>query len=274
MALTEPYIFQLVCNVYNLDYRNPIFTLLAYAVPLGIAALWIYAFFSDIRSKRYTRLTGRKYESDHIRYKRSYTQLVDYFQDADSYQIDPDTLPQTSWKDAEGIILGRTKNGHLIHINSSKDGQITWGLGNPGVGKTTGPIITSAMRWGARTPLSEASQNTDGSVFCIDLKNDIWKATHKYRSIKRFNLMDPEHSCHFNPLNGIEELSIDDRCNFIENMAKMRKIFQAVIRSAAGPFRNLLIIKQVFFSAMIHIMSIFRHRCLRMDMMYTYNLIR
>lgn len=219
LALTEPYIFQLVCNMYHLDYRNPLFTLLAYAVPLGIAALWIYAFFSNIRSKRYTRLTGRKYESDHIRYKRSYTQLVDYFKDADSYQIDPDTLPQTNWKDAEGIILVRTKNGHLIHINSSKDGQITWVLGNPGVGKTAGPIITSAMRWGARTPLSEASQKTNGSVFCIDLKNDIWKATHKYRSIKRFNLMDPEHSCHFNPLNGIEELSIDDRCNFIENMA-------------------------------------------------------
>ena len=55
LALTEPYIFQLVCNMYHLDYRNPLFTLLAYAVPLGIAALWIYAFFSNIRSKRNTR---------------------------------------------------------------------------------------------------------------------------------------------------------------------------------------------------------------------------
>jgi len=125
---------------------------------------------------------------------------------------------EISWKDAEGMILGRAKNGRLFNIPSDRDGKNYFIFGLPSSGKTAGPIICSCLRWGMHHPLNSGNKHTDGSIFCIDLKNDIWKATHKYRNIKRFNLMDPEHSCHFNPLSGIENLSIDERCNFIENI--------------------------------------------------------
>lgn len=67
-------------------------------------------------------------------------------------------------------------------------------------------------------PLTKGHEKTNGSVFCIDIKNDIYNATHEYRNIKRFNLMDEENSCCFNPFDGVEKMSIDDKCNFIENI--------------------------------------------------------
>ena len=90
--------------------------------------------------------------------------------------MDEEALPNISWKNAEGMILGRAKNGHLFNIESGKDGKNYFIFGLPSSGKTAGPIICSCLRWGMHHPLSKDNKKTDGSIFCIDLKNDIWKA--------------------------------------------------------------------------------------------------
>ena len=188
-------------------------------MPIALTVLWLLIVVGLTRNARYEYLTaGRSYPKDSRRYKRTYRELVEYFSDADPYKMDEQLLPDVSWKEAEGMILGRAKNGRLFHVPSGRDGKNYFIFGLPSSGKTAGPIICSCLRWGMHRPLNKNNKNTDGSVFCIDLKNDIWKATNRYRNIKRFNLMDPKNSCHFNPFAGIKSLNTDERCNFIENL--------------------------------------------------------
>lgn len=218
LVIAKPYALELFCQATQVTERSPFYKIYGIIVPIALVALWVFVFFYNTRNAKYKYLTGRNFMHDSGKYKRTYYELVEYFSDADPYQMDPEALPNINWKNAEGMILGKAKNGRLININSGKDGKNYFIFGLPSSGKTAGPIICSCLRWGMHHPLSKENKNTDGSIFCIDLKNDIWKATHKYRNIKRFNLMDPKHSCHFNPLAGIEKLSIDERCNFIENI--------------------------------------------------------
>lgn len=211
-------IIEMEANIHlqKLDYRTD---LIAKALIIGYAVyFWFKQIHETYRSQKYRYITGRSYGKDHSQYKRTYNELIEYFRNADPYKLPEDTLPKANWKESEGIILGKTKDGRLLNIQSGKDGKNYFIFGLPSSGKTAGPIICSCLRWGMNHPLSENNKTTDGSIFCIDLKNDIWKATHKYRNIKRFNLMDAEHSCHYNPFAGIERLSIDERCNYIENI--------------------------------------------------------
>ena len=218
LYFVNPYALQLFCKLTNVTERSMFYKIYIYLVPIALAALWIYVFFTVTRDKSYRYQTNRSYGYDHSHYQRSYYDLIDYFKDADPYQMNTDKLTTKSWKNCEGMILGKTKNGKLLNIESGADGRNYFIFGLPSTGKTAGPIICSCLRFGMDHPLAANNKKTFGSVFCIDLKNDIWKATHKYRRIKRFNLMEPEHSTHFNPFAGIEKLSIDERCNFIENI--------------------------------------------------------
>lgn len=218
LYFANPYILKLISDAVKITERNALYDLLKLGVPIGLIVLWVYVFFICTRDKRYFYLTGRNYGKDAGKYKRTYAELVEYYKDADPYKYDTDSLPSTSWKNAEGMILGRTKNGKLFNVKSGKDGKNYFIFGLPSSGKTAGPILCSCLRFGMNHPLSKDNKKTFGSVFCIDLKGDIWKVTHKYRRIKSFNLMDPKHSCHYNPFAGIEKLSIDERCNFIENI--------------------------------------------------------
>lgn len=217
LYLCCPFLIKLLCLITQTDNHGFFYNLFKVTVPILLLAVWIFSYASYLRSKRYRSITHRNLRKD-MRYKRSYAELVEYFRDADPYQINPESLPKNHWSSSEGIILGKTKDNRLFHVPSGKDGKNYFLFGMPGSGKTAGPIICSCLRYGMNHELSEKNTSTFGSVFCIDLKNDIWKATHKYRSIRRFNLMDPENSCHFNPFSGIEKMSIDERCNFIENI--------------------------------------------------------
>lgn len=216
LVVINPVIIGLFCTATHVTTDSIFYTCYKIAIPILLTCTWGYLFFSHLRERRYHYLTGRNYYKDQ-QYHRSYSELIEYFKDADPYRIDANTLPSVSWKNAEGMILG-TKKGHLFHIQSGKDGQNILLLGRPGSGKTAACIIPSCLRVGMHHPLSKTEHHTDASVFCIDLKNDIWKATHEYRNIKRFNLMNTDDSCHYNPFHGIEHLSIDERCNFIENI--------------------------------------------------------
>ena len=52
------------------------------------------------------KTSGRSYGKDYRRYKRGYSELIDYYTDADPYQMDADRLPEISWKETEGVMLG------------------------------------------------------------------------------------------------------------------------------------------------------------------------
>lgn len=187
-------------------------------LPFLFVGFFCYLFCHNCRQKTYLFRTGRSLAYDMTNYRRTYHQLIDYFEDAEQYQMNSDFLPKKSWKELEGLMFGAT-----FHLPSNKDGSNIFIYGIPGCGKTAGPIICSALRWGMTEPYGKNSTTSKkdschGSVFCIDIKNDIWNATHDYRLIKCFNLMDPSKSCHFNPLAGVETLSIDDRCIFVESL--------------------------------------------------------
>lgn len=192
-------------------------------IPFFLFAFWCYLSFHHIRKKTYFFKTKRNLGYDLSHYKRSYHQLVDYFKDADPYQMNTEALPKKSWKEVEGLIFGKTDDERIFHLPSSKDGSNTFIFGLPGIGKTAGPIICSALKFGIHSAIDPKNQEeqipeSNGSVFCIDIKGDIYAATHKYRNIKCFDLIHPEKSCHFNPLAGIEHLNMDERCLFIENL--------------------------------------------------------
>ena len=61
--------------------------------------------------------------------------------------------------------------------------------------------------------------NFGGSILAIDIKGDILRATQRRRKIKVFSPDNPATSCHYNPLLGIETLSLTERRQFIENMS-------------------------------------------------------
>jgi type IV secretory pathway TraG/TraD family ATPase VirD4 len=217
VAIATYFIFNI--ESYMNDYINDKQRIIIRLIIIGsFGKVYIKHAYNTFLSQSYHFLTGRSYGYDHSKYKRTYNELVDYFQKSDPYKFDTQGLPNKSWKDCEGVILGKTKDGKTFNIPSGKDGNNYFYFGRPASGKTAGPIICSCLRWGMNHPLDKNNKETTGSVFCIDLKNDIWKATHDYRKIKRFNLMDTQNSCHYNPFFGIENLDIDSRCNFIENI--------------------------------------------------------
>lgn len=173
---------------------------------LGSIAITIYTYISYLINKKYKTLTGRNYNVDHHLYKRSFKQLVTFFQDSDPYKINEAALPNEDWKTAEGIILGKS-GSHLIKRESSGVGNLAL-FSLPGGGKTTSQIIPSALRF-------------DGSVLAIDIKGDILHYTKSNRPIKIFAPENPAISCHYNPLDGIDKLSISDRKVFIEQLASV-----------------------------------------------------
>ena len=178
---------------------EPLVTEITYIV---FAGLWISVIVISIRQSTYRFHTGRDYERDVGQYRRSYTELKDFFSDADPYRIDPETLPSENWQDAEGIILGHV-GARLIKRPSSGVGNLAvYGL--PGSGKTMSQLVPTAIRF-------------QGSCLCIDIKGDIISKTKSLRNIRVF---DPtkRNSLHFNPLYGIDKESIEDRILHIEQI--------------------------------------------------------
>ncbi len=154
----------------------------------------------------YRKSTKRSLYKDRLEYKRSFTALKQFYETADPYHLNEGELPAERWRDAEGVILGKV-GGRLIKRPS-------FGVGNlavfslPGGGKTTSQIIPSAMRF-------------NGSVLAVDIKGDIlnFAQNHSERMIQVFDPENPETSAHYNPFEGIEELSELERKTMIEQIA-------------------------------------------------------
>lgn len=180
---------------------------------ITIFSIYFYYSFLIFRKKKYYRLTGRNLDYDKSKFKRPYGRLLEYFryENCNPHLLNTDMFPKIHWKKANGIVLGKTKDGRLITIPGDKLESNIDVNGPPGSGKTSGLAIINAMQF-------------DGSVLAIDIKGDIFNYVSKNsdRTIIRFapDLPDAlEVSAHFDPLNGINEMSPTDKKLYIENMA-------------------------------------------------------
>ena len=210
LYLARPLIFWGLCAYTHVNSADSLlYNLNRLASTFLPAILWAAVAYSTIRQKHYKRLTGRSYLSDHAKYKRSYSALVDYFQDADPHKLDTSTFPEISWHDAKGIVFGKSEN-KLITIPSNSECNIAV-FGPPGSGKTSGIAIINAMTF-------------DGSVLAIDIKGDIYNYVrqHSDRKIIRFCPDDADamtQSYHFNPFAGLIKMDTTDRKLYLTNLA-------------------------------------------------------
>ena len=155
------------------------------------------------KNEIYKRYTGRKsLIADQRRYGRSQLDLMDHFA-PDSRKLDISSMPLRPWTMCDGLIFGQL-GGRTICRPSSADGNCLL-FAAPGVGKTMGQVIPSALRF-------------SGSVFAIDLKGDISAYTNGRRKIKFFDPDDPT-SCHFDPLLTVRSAAPNMRGLEIEKIA-------------------------------------------------------
>ena len=175
----------------------------------SLAGIWIATAIFTLTSVYYSDKTGgRSLFHDRRDYHRTMAELLRTFRDADPYRMKEDDLAYISWKNASGVILGKSDH-RLIYRRTWEHGgdganYIVFAL--PGAGKTTSQIIPSALRFG-------------GSVLAIDIKGDLLNACHDKRKIKVFAPDDPKVSVHYNPLAGIEKLRPSELKTFVEQMA-------------------------------------------------------
>lgn len=154
----------------------------------------------------YHKCTMRSLYNDRRTYKRPFRALLRFYQTADPYRLDRETLPSERWQDAEGIILGKVGEKLIKRPSSGVGNLAVFSL--PGGGKTTSQIIPSAMRFA-------------GSVFAIDIKGDILRFVNEHgkRTIRVFDPENPHRSAHYNPFHGIEKLTELERRTLIEQIA-------------------------------------------------------
>lgn len=211
LYLTKDYIFIWFCNMMDVSERSPLYKLNMIIVPVGLFALWFFITFYITREKLYFLKTGRNFSGDNGTYRRSYHELVQYFQDAEPHKLDTDTplFPMQSWKETQGLIFGMDGK-RLITLPSNSECNISV-FGPPGSGKTSGIAIINAMCF-------------KGSVLAVDIKGDIYNYVKKHskRKIVRFCPDNPnalKESYHFDPLAGVENMDITDRKLYFESVA-------------------------------------------------------
>lgn len=196
----------LVCMSSDISYLSPLYNLYEFTVYFVLFGIWFILTFVTIRQKLYFRKTGRNFIKDNHKYKRTFTELVDYFRDAEPHRLDTSSFAEKNWRKATGIILGRDGK-KLIQIPTNCESNISI-MGPPGSGKTTGFAISNAVKF-------------RGSVLAIDIKGDIYNYTKKHRKILRFCPDHPDAltvSYHFNPLAHINEMNCTERKLYIESM--------------------------------------------------------
>lgn len=177
----------------------PEFTSDVVLIPLRLVFVFLIMLFTLVHWQgiHYKDVTGRSLWRDQRDYSRNYWQLIRYYRNADPHRLNPKTLPIANWREVDGIILGKVGN-RLIYRPTSADrgeGRNFLLMGRPGDRKTVSQIIPTALRFG-------------GAVLAIDIKGDIYNATHESRNIKVLDLTDLSQSCCFNPLYGIDEMSL------------------------------------------------------------------
>lgn len=184
-------------------------SMVLYSLGVCLLVICIMSCMIPVFAVRYKDATnGRNCFIDMRQTGRSYSDLLRYYKDANPYRLDIKDYPVGSWKYCEGVILGQACGHTICRSAYEKGGEgSNYALfAQPGAGKTTCQIIPTALKFG-------------GSVLAIDIKGDIYNATHNHRRIKIFAPDDPENSCHYNPLGQIEKMTVDERKTYLEQMA-------------------------------------------------------
>ena len=211
------YIFELFCTLTQVTERSIFYKINGYAVDIGLAALWFMIAFVSTRDKRYKALTGRDYSGDHSSFNKSYMELVQFFTTNDKYKMDVEELPIEDWHSADGVILCKYKdkagNYRLVKRESSANGNLV-SFGLPGSGKSTTQAATTAVRFNSHLKKGGCG------VFAISIKGDLLNFVRgKRKNIKVFTPDKAEGSCHYNPLEGVTQMSWTDRRVFAENVS-------------------------------------------------------
>lgn len=209
LFIANDYVFNIACSYMNITERSPFFKLFQLAVPIGLAALWFFIFFTVCRDKSYRYKTGRNFGHDNGKYKRTYAELVEYFQDAEPHKLDTSEFKPMAWRDAKGIIFG-VENGKLIKIPSNSECNIAI-FGPPGAGKTSGIAIINAITF-------------QGSVLAVDVKGDLYNyvSQHTDRKIVRFCPDSPtalKDSVRFDPFAELKQMDDTDKKLYLESVA-------------------------------------------------------
>lgn len=209
LVIANDYIFNISCRYLNITERSPFYQLYQLAVPIGLAALWFMVVFTICRDKSYRYKTGRSYGHDNGKYKRSYSELVEYFKDAEPHKLDTSEFKKIPWREAKGIIFG-VDNGKLIQIPSNSECNIAI-FGPPGSGKTSGIAIINAMTF-------------QGSVLAVDVKGDLYNYVSKHtdRKIVRFCPDSPtalRDSVRFDPFAELSKMDDTDKKLYLESVA-------------------------------------------------------
>lgn len=209
LTYTNDYLFKISCEYMKLTERHPLYNIYKIAISIGLAALWFMIVFTICRDKRYRYLTGRSYGSDNYKYRRSYHELVEYFQNADPHKLDTSLFKKIPWRNTKGIIFG-TDNGRLIQIPSNSECNIAI-FGPPGSGKTSGIAIINAMSF-------------QGSVLAVDVKGDLYNyvSKHTKRKIVRFCPDSPtalKDSVRFDPFAELGQMDDTDKKLYLESVA-------------------------------------------------------
>lgn len=217
LIIFRDYIFELFCTLTQVTERSMFYKINGYAVDIGLAALWFMIAFVSTRDKRYKALTGRYYSGDHSSFNKSYMELVQFFTTNDKYKMDVEELPIEDWHSADGVILCKYKdkagNYRLVKRESSANGNLV-SFGLPGSGKSTTQAATTAVRFNSHLKKGGCG------VFAISIKGDLLNFVRgKRKNIKVFTPDKAEGSCHYNPLEGVAQMSWTDRRVFAENMA-------------------------------------------------------
>ena len=223
----HPYIYYgiwdpLVGSVFHLFDRRGTSNAEAYAFICVLIALWVFCYFVYLRQRLYRDQTGRSYSYDHGKYNRSYGELVEYFKDAEPQRMDKNELPDITWHESRGIIMGKC-GSKLISFEPEVNGTVVFAWGAPGVGKTKCVIVPSTRQWGLTKVRDKETGQWKlvqrGSVMVLDLKGDIYDANKDYRRIKRFSTIHVEDSYHYDPLITARSMDEEDLPEFFDNLA-------------------------------------------------------
>ena len=213
------YLFEYLCSSMNLIDSTQSYTFCHHLIYIGLPASWIYFSCVHIRNNRYHDLTDRNYQRDHSHFHKTYSELVKFFSSNDPYKMDPADLPAEDWHTSDGVILGKYKdrNGvyHLLKRDSDANGNLV-AFGLPGSGKSTTQAATTAARFNSHLPTGGCG------VFAISIKGDLLNFAKKIGTRKNIKVFTPDcavGSYHYDPLQGVDQMTWTDRRIFAENLS-------------------------------------------------------
>lgn len=209
LIMSKEYILKILTTHFIIENENQFLITYNITFYIGLVLYMLYNIYMSYLDANYHYYTGRNYHNDRKKYNRTYSDLLEYFKNADPHKLDTSSFPKQEWNETQGLVFGKDKK-NLITISSNAESNIAI-FGPPGSGKTAGIGIINAMTF-------------NGSVLAVDIKGDIYNyvSQNSNRKILRFCPDSPtalSDSCKFNPLSGINEMDLTEKKLYLEAMA-------------------------------------------------------